>query len=175
MSSTVFGPVIQHAFVVHDLDAALKYWTQVMGVGPFYRIDTAVYREALYRNKPSLPQYSLALAYWGDTQIEVIAPTGDTPSIYQEFLDDGHDGLLHHMCVTVDSMAEFRISLDHKNFETLAEIALQSGGHLLYLRGTGQRWPLIEVGEFAPALYEFFDMVKLASEDWDGKDPIRIV
>jgi len=31
-----FGPVMQNAFVVGDLDAALNHWIDKMGVGPFY-------------------------------------------------------------------------------------------------------------------------------------------
>lgn len=41
MHSSAFGPVIQHAFVVRDMDAALTYWIEVMGVGPFYQINNA--------------------------------------------------------------------------------------------------------------------------------------
>ena len=173
MNSSGFGPVIQHAFVVGDMNAALTYWIEVMGVGPFYKINNATYKKAFYRNAPSTPEYSVALAYWGDNQIELVTPTSDNPSIYKEFLDDGHDGLLHHMCVTVKDMNEFRNGIDATKFETLAELALEPEGHVLYLRGVGQRWPLIEVGEFPPAIYELFNRVKSASEGWDGKDPIR--
>jgi methylmalonyl-CoA/ethylmalonyl-CoA epimerase len=175
MSSPTFGPVIQHAFVVRDMDAGLAYWTEVMGVGPFYRVEKATYREALYRGAPASPEYSVAIAYWGDAQIELVSPTSDNPSIYKEFLDEGHDGLLHHMCVTVENMGDFKSSLDGDNFETLAELALEPEGHVLYLRGSGQRWPLMEVGDFPQGIYDFFDMVKTASVGWDGKDPIRNV
>jgi methylmalonyl-CoA/ethylmalonyl-CoA epimerase len=175
MPSPVFGPVIQNAFVVRDMDAALAYWIEVMGVGPFYRIDNATYREALYRNAPASPKYSVAIAYWGDTQIELVAPTSDNPSIYKEFLDEGHDGLLHHMCVTVENMDDFRHSIEGSGFETLAELALEPEGHVLYLRGAGQRWPLIEVGEFPPAIFDLFKRVKSASEQWNGQDPIRTI
>jgi hypothetical protein len=41
MTTPIFGPVIQHAFAVRDMDAALTYWTEVMGVGPFYRVNEA--------------------------------------------------------------------------------------------------------------------------------------
>ena len=173
MHSPVFGPIIQHAFAVRDMDAALTYWIDVMGVGPFFKADNATYREALYRNAPALPRYSVAIAYWGDNQIELVAPTNDNPSIYNEFLDEGHEGLLHHMCVTVENMADFRRSIEGKGFETLAEIAMEPKGHVLYLRGTGQQWPLIEVGEFPPAIYDLFNRAKAASVGWDGSDPIR--
>ena len=121
MNSSGFGPVIQHAFFVRDMNAALTYWIEVMGVGPFYKINNATYKKAFYRNAPATPEYSVALAYWGDNQIELVTPTSDNPSIYKEFLDDGHDGLLHHMCVTVKDMNEFRNGIDATKFETLAE------------------------------------------------------
>lgn len=175
MSSSVFGPVIQHAFVVRDMDAALSYWVDVMGVGPFFRAEKATYRKALYLDAPATPDYSVAIAYWGDCQIELVAPTSDSPSIYNEFLDEGHDGLLHHMCVTVENMDDFRRSIDSRKFEILAELAMEPEGHVLYLRGVGQRWPLIEVGEFPPAIYNLFGRVKTASEAWDGRDPIRTI
>ena len=69
-----------------------------------------------------------------------MAPTSDNPSIYKEFLDEGHEGLLHHMCVTVENMDDFRRSIEGSGFETLAELALEPLGHVLYLRGAGQRW-----------------------------------
>ena len=33
------GEIMQLAFVPSDFDAAVKYWTEVMGVGPFYLIE----------------------------------------------------------------------------------------------------------------------------------------
>ncbi len=81
MHTSPFGTVIQHAFVVKDMDAALAYWIDVMGVGPFYQIEDATYRSVLYRNEPSLPRYSVALAYWGETQIELVTPLSEDPSI----------------------------------------------------------------------------------------------
>ena len=173
MNTNLFGPAIQHAFVVRDMDAALDYWTNIMGVGPFFRVDEASYKSGLYRNAPASPKYAVALAYWGDVQIELIMPTDDQPNIYNEFLDAGFDGLLQHICVTVDSMDDFRRAIDGKGFEILAELALDPEGEVLYLRGDGQDWPLIEVGHFPQGLYDVFDMVKQASIDWDGQDPVR--
>ena len=173
MHTSPFGTVIQHAFVVKDMDAALAYWIDVMGVGPFYQIEDATYRSALYRNEPSLPRYSVALAYWGETQIELVTPLYEDPSIYKEFLDQGHDGLLHHMCVTVPDMDEFLRDLNTENFETLAELTLDPVGRVLYLRGKGQPWPLMEVAQLPSAIYELFDRAKSASINWDGKNPIR--
>jgi hypothetical protein len=34
--SRFFGKVCQNGYVVRDIEAALKHWTEVLGVGPFY-------------------------------------------------------------------------------------------------------------------------------------------
>jgi len=34
--SRLFGEMRQVAFVVRDLDQALRYWTETLGVGPFF-------------------------------------------------------------------------------------------------------------------------------------------
>ncbi len=34
--SRLFGDVRQNGYVVRDLEAAMKHWTQVLGVGPFF-------------------------------------------------------------------------------------------------------------------------------------------
>jgi len=34
--SRKFGAIRQIAFIVRDLDAALRYWTETLGVGPFF-------------------------------------------------------------------------------------------------------------------------------------------
>jgi hypothetical protein len=61
-------------------------------------------------------------------------------------------------------------ALKYFNF---SDLSLESAGHFLYLRGAGQRWPLIEVDQFPPAIYELLDRIKSASEGWDHRDPIR--
>ena len=33
------GEIMQLAFVPDDFDAAVKHWTQVMGVGPFFLME----------------------------------------------------------------------------------------------------------------------------------------
>jgi len=37
--SRIWGPVRQNGYVVRDVEAAMKYWTDVVGVGPFFYLD----------------------------------------------------------------------------------------------------------------------------------------
>ena len=40
-----FGPIMQNAFVVPDLEAAVDHWTRVMHVGPFYLFEHVPFAE----------------------------------------------------------------------------------------------------------------------------------
>jgi hypothetical protein len=61
------------------------------GVGPWYVI-RRLRQHALYRGEPCTVTTSIALAYSGDLQLEVIHQDDDTPSIYTEFLASGREG-----------------------------------------------------------------------------------
>ena len=43
------GPVMQLAWLPSDFDAALRHWTQVMGVGPFFMMENIQLAEMRYR------------------------------------------------------------------------------------------------------------------------------
>lgn len=42
--SRFLGNVRQNGYVVRDMDAALRHWTEVLGVGPFYYIEQVEFR-----------------------------------------------------------------------------------------------------------------------------------
>src|SRR5713101_108859 len=91
-----FGSIRQIAFVVHDLELALQYWTQTLGVGPFFvlrRLSPETFR---YQGKPSPPPcLSIALGNSGDVQVELIQQHDEQPSAYRDFLASGREGLQH--------------------------------------------------------------------------------
>ena len=97
--------VRQLAYVVRDLDAALKYWTEVLKVGPFFRFDHCPLLDQRYYGKPSNTDVTLALGNSGDLQIELIYQHNDEPSVYKEFLDAGRVGVHHFGMMPVDYQA----------------------------------------------------------------------
>src|SRR4029079_1481071 len=78
-----------------NLDAALRHWVERRGVGPFFVIERMVFADHRYRGTPSQPMLSVALAYSGAMQVELITPHDEQPSVYREFLDAGGRGLHH--------------------------------------------------------------------------------
>ena len=89
----LFGPVMQLGFVVPDLDRAMEHWTGAVGVGPFYVMQHIKFAEALYRGQPTDADISVAVAQWGEVQVELIQQFNDSPSIYSHFPHRGQGGL----------------------------------------------------------------------------------
>jgi hypothetical protein len=93
--SRIFGAVRQNGYVVRDIQAAMKHWIEVMGIGPWYYMDRVKTDWFRHRGQSSSVEMSIALANSGDLQIELIQQRNDAPSLYKEFLDAGHEGLQH--------------------------------------------------------------------------------
>src|SRR5258708_7461142 len=94
--SALFGKVCQNGYVVRDIDAALKFWTEVLRVGPFFYVPSVKVDWFRYRGTASPVEMSIALANSGDLQIELIQQRNDAPSMYRDFLDR-HGEVLQHM------------------------------------------------------------------------------
>jgi methylmalonyl-CoA/ethylmalonyl-CoA epimerase len=87
----------QVAFVVKDLTAAQRFFTEKMGIPRFYVVEDFGKRatEKTFRGQPADHNFRLALAYSGATQIELIQHlSGETT--YKEFLERKGEGL-HHL------------------------------------------------------------------------------
>lgn len=165
------GPISQLAFVPQDFDAALQYWTGTMGVGPFFTLDHVSYREARYRGQPSAIDFSMAIGYWGDVQIELIRQNNDAPSIYRSWRPAGREGL-HHVCVVVDDMARARATCAAADASVEQEIFLD-GAEAIYVAPRGAPGTMVEILQPSPALLELFAMMRSAARNWDGSAPIR--
>lgn len=165
------GEVMQLAFVPKDFDAAVKHWTEVMGVGPFFLMEGIHLEGMKYRGEPTEAVFDLALAYWGDIQIELIRPRDSHPSIYSGEYAGVGDGL-HHVCILVDDIAEAYRVCREQGAEIVIEGAL-GDSRVIYVdpgRGPGSLVEILQQGEGGPGL---FAMIKQAGENWDGSEPLR--
>ena len=78
--------IMQFSYVVRDLDAAIEHWAGNLQVGPFFVAPHVPYTRCLYRGTPTDLDMSVAIAYTGDTQIELVQQHNDAPSIFRDFL-----------------------------------------------------------------------------------------
>src|SRR5215510_7327524 len=103
--SALFGKVCQNGYVVRDIASAMKFWTEVLRVGPFFYIPKVKSDWFRYRGADSAVEMSIALANSGDLQIELIQQRNDAPSMYLDFLREHGEGLQHMSYWSTDYQA----------------------------------------------------------------------
>lgn len=176
--SRLFGPVRQIAFIVRDLDRTLKYWTETLGVGPFFVAPRLVPEDFRYRGEPSVPPcITIALAYSGDLQVEIIKQHDTSPSGYLDFLESGREGFQH-----VSSWYK------RDGYDRARERLMSSGINVLHegrIAGANVRFAYFATDIMSGGLvYEMSDMLDepiasrmrqllAAAEGWDGANPVR--
>ncbi len=169
MGISAIGPVMQIAFVPSDFDAAIEHCTGTMGVGPFFLIENIALEGMRYLCKPSDCIFTIALAYWGDMQVELIRQENDAPSIYLGCEGGG----LHHTCVLTDDIEAARSIALKAGASILVEAKVGDDGAVLYVDTGGGPGSIVEILQPASGSDALFAMIKNASIDWDGSDPLR--
>lgn len=173
--SRFFGKVCQNGYVVRDIEAALKHWTDVLGVGPFFYIDRVKCDWFTYRGEPSPVEMSIALGNTGDLQIELIQQRNDAPSMYQDFLKAGHEGLQHMSYWTSDYQADYDRALA-AGYKVGHEGQIGGPqGRFVYFDTETHPGTVIEMSDISGAKGKFFEHIRKAAIDWDGSDPVRTV
>lgn len=173
--SRFFGNVCQNGYVVRDIDAALKHWTEVMGVGPFFYVDRVPVDHFSYRGQPSDVELSIALGNSGGLQIELIQQRNDAPSMYLDFLNAGHEGLQHMSYWTETYQADYDRALA-QGF-TVGQEGQIGGpqGRFVYFDTETHPGTIVEMSDISGAKGALFAQIRSAAENWDGSDPVRRV
>jgi methylmalonyl-CoA/ethylmalonyl-CoA epimerase len=96
MTTFLTTPFTQFASVVHDLDDAVRAWTDELGIGPWtgYRLEPPLLKETIYRGASLKFSLRHAFAWQGDVQYELVQPLAG-PSIFRDHLDAHGEGLHH--------------------------------------------------------------------------------
>lgn len=173
--SNIFGQIRQLGYVVRDLEAAMRHWTGVMGVGPFFHLDRAQFIDYRYYGKREDLWVSAALAQCGAVQIELIQQRNDAPSMYRDFLAAGREGLQHvafwHEPDSYDAVLHDALA---RGFTVAMETAtVEPQGRLVYFEQEAHPGTVIELSCLSPGKKKVFDMIAASAVDWDGTDPVR--
>jgi hypothetical protein len=167
-----FGPVMQLGFVVPDIELAMQHWLQKIGLGPFHIIEDVRYAEAWHRGVRADIEMAVALAQWGEVQVELIHQRNDAPSIYTEFPGRKLGGLQHVGVMTRDLAADLA-TLRGEGISAVQWGATENGIRFAYVDTDAQPGGMIELIEHGPAIDGFFSLVRESARNWDGRDPIR--
>ncbi|ANI80177.1 Ribulose-bisphosphate carboxylase (plasmid) [Sphingobium sp. EP60837] len=168
------GKRIQMAYVVRDMDAALEHWLDVMKVGPFVVFDRSRDgRTILYRGTQTYADISLAFAYIGDVQIEIIQPLDDEPSPFREFLDSGREGL-HHIGFWPDDFELARGHFEEQGFKEIYAVLTDGRRSGAYYESPCVMGGIVELVPLTEQRAAYFGRMEKIARSWDGKTrPVR--
>ena len=68
------GQIVQMAYVVEDIRAAMDLWIHDCGVGPWFLLESFTGPEQRYRGQPVTADIKLAMSFAGHMNIELIQP-----------------------------------------------------------------------------------------------------
>ena len=170
--SRLFGDLRQIGIVVRDIEAAMRHWVDVCGVGPWFYVDRLVVTEFSYRGaRHDDIHLSIALANSGDVQLELIQQRCTTPSMCRDFLAAGHEGMQHWSSWPTDY--DTRLTRALANGYSVGQQGDSPRGRFVYLWNEGHPGTVIEMADLTPARRRIFDAIRAAAVDWDGRDPVR--
>jgi catechol 2,3-dioxygenase-like lactoylglutathione lyase family enzyme len=176
--SRFFGPMRQIAFVVHDLDRALQYWTQTLRVGPFFTLRSVCPEQYRYRGQPSpSPVVSIALGNSGDLQVEIIQQHDERRSAYRDFLRAGREGFQHVSAWLTRAEYDATMARSLEEGLTVAHEGVIPGSGVRFAYFATDATPgglMYEIADVidSPA-YALMQMIADAARSWDGSEPIH--
>lgn len=169
-----FGQVVHVAYLVPDIDVAMRDWVTQLGIGPWTCIRD-IELDSSYNGEPLTLQIHEALAYAGSLQIQLVQSLNDpaTPTPYRSRAAAGQWGL-HHVAYFSDDVDRDVAAAVAQGFGDVCEMRSADGHRYYYLRSqtsTTELW--IEFLEVFPLLSDIYAQGIAETATWDGTDPIR--
>lgn len=173
------GEICQMAYVVKDIDEAIAWWIEKMGVGPWFVLDSFGGEGHVFRGQPCTSYVKIAMSFAGSMNIELLQCLDDEPSVYKETVDKVGYGF-HHFGLAIDGdEIEDEVKRRVAKGEVLAHRApVPTGGSVAYFEGGAMKDGSVAPGfvELIPAtdgMDAGFTAFWEQTRNWDGKDPIR--
>ena len=167
--------IVQTAYVVNDLDAAMKQWLQTVRCGPFFVLREISFEGFRYRGAPGSLVISVAMAQAGSIQLELIQQHSDGPSAYRDSFPKGSSGL-HHIGLFTNDFDQEMARLQALNCPLAHEAHFgdeRGNVRFGYVDTRAVLGCMLEYVEDRPLIREICATVANAARDWDGTNPMR--
>lgn len=173
--SYLLGNPAHTCYVYPDFQKALAKFAAA-GIGPFFILDE-VGGMGDYRGEQKPFTSQVAFVYSGEACFEIITPNVGGISAYNEYLDRNPGGGLHHIAYYSDDfegdmqkMAQaghpLTLVVDMRDPATGFQIEI-------YTEPTGMEDPVFIQLMHRGLFDKWFEAMRQAAADWDGKDPYR--
>ncbi|NKB35563.1 MAG: VOC family protein [Gammaproteobacteria bacterium] len=162
----------QIAYITEDMDASLKHWTEALGVGPFFLLNSSEIEDLTYRGEATELDITAALAYNGHMCVEIIQQHDDVPSVYSEIMAKRGPGF-HHWGYMTDRFEEDMTRFQSMGYPLAFAGEVKVGGKFAYMDSYDALGGMIELIDFPEKVKQLFEGLQAAAVDWDGSDPVR--
>ncbi|HEX3567998.1 MAG TPA: VOC family protein [Acidimicrobiales bacterium] len=168
---TVFpGRIRQFGFIVGDIDAAIAQWV-ALGVAPWLVMRDIGMEGCQYRGELSEPVISIGLSNSGDMQIELIQQHGETPSIYQEFME-ARVGGLHQVAYWVEDLDAVRANAMAAGWTEVWRGPKDGPTGFSYLEHQDAPVAIVELMELNDGTRAMGSAIQAAGEAWTPGQPV---
>jgi len=152
MPTTLYRNHFQIAYVVREIDAAMRLFRDRYGVARWHVMDMGALN-------PGSPTRYIATAYSGEVMLELIDSLQDAPSIYGNWLADGQAVRLHHLGFWAHSPEE--LAAARSRFEANGQAIAAEGRFgdildFLYADCVAELGHYYEIVHLLPAGRDFF-------------------
>jgi len=165
MNRKTYGPIRQIAYIVEDLDAAIRHWIAFAGIGPW-----TVYKNTSMRGHcrgaDTTVKMNVGLSYQDEVQIELIQVTSKTPSPYQDASGRSLIGMHHIAWLSQDIDGD--VARARQRGLVPAFEASNGVVRVAYMESAAEPGLLLEFIEAAPVVLESFASGIKAAQEWDG-------
>ncbi|MAZ88749.1 MAG: hypothetical protein CL693_14005 [Cellvibrionaceae bacterium] len=170
-----FGPIRQHGYLVKDLDTAIDFWLEKLGVGPWFGYRNVMLRSE-FENQSNDIRLDVGLAYQNGVQIELIHQTDDTPSPYRFFYDTEDNLMQQQLAFFCKDIAQAKTQAINLGLKPAGKMVTPTGSQALYFSHPTLGKTVVELLEVDQTLLDGFAYFEQQTINWDGKDdPIRII
>ena len=164
------GNIVQVAYIVRDLKESIGTFARELNLGGWLMIESLSFTELLYRKRPGTLNISLALAYSGETLIELIQQHDDAPSVYTEVINATGYGF-HHLALAVPSLDDSIREYEAKGYEVALKLSngISRGAYMDTRRTLTGMLELIEVCD---AMCDLFSTAYALKQDLAPSGPL---
>jgi hypothetical protein len=160
--------IVQNAYVVDDLDAAVDQWHAALGLGPFFMRRHLCLDRVLYRGRPARLDFSAAYVQAGPIMIELVQQHDDEPSAFRDMFARGQHGL-HHVAIVPDDYEACVAGFGGLGCPVVTEMHARAGRGAALVDTRALLGHMTEVYFPTSGLQRLYAEVAQAARQWDGR------
>jgi hypothetical protein len=165
--------LVQIAYFVTDIRSSALDMAEKFGAGPFFISSRIELARCEHRGKKQKFVHSSAYGQWGEIMLELVQQDEEGPSPFRDMYGPGKEGI-HHGAMFVDSVSRAIARYQQAGLQVATRATTLHGDvEFAFIDTRSSLGHMLEIYEPVEVLRNFYSMIKAASVDWDGQDPVR--